>query len=74
MNGIIRSQNEQPITLQTQPEQVTFSPDPIDEIENATASLMPDGQLDPLQPDEIRDLVGYLMHRTQVTLPAGCSQ
>jgi hypothetical protein len=30
---------------------------------------MPEGLLDPLTPDEVRDLVAYLRHPTQVPLP-----
>ena len=32
---------------------------------------MPDGLLDPLTPDEVRDLIAYLAHPTQVPLPVG---
>ena len=32
-------------------------------------SLMPEGLLDPLNPAEVRDLIAYLMHRSQVPLP-----
>jgi len=31
---------------------------------------MPEGLLDALPPDQARDLIAYLMHRTQVPLPA----
>ena len=39
----------------------------------STSSLMPDGLLDPLKPDEIRDLIAYLSHPTQVPLPSEVS-
>jgi hypothetical protein len=32
-------------------------------------SPMPDGLLETLSADEIRDLIGYLSHPTQVALP-----
>jgi hypothetical protein len=32
---------------------------------------MPEGQLDPLAPEEVRDLFAYLMKKTQVPLPEG---
>jgi hypothetical protein len=31
--------------------------------------LMPDGLLDALKPDEVRDLIAYLAHPAQVPLP-----
>ncbi len=35
------------------------------------SSLMPDGLLDTLSATEIRDLIAYLSHPTQVPLPRG---
>ena len=35
-----------------------------------TDSLMPEGLLDPLSPEEVRDLFAYLMGHIQAPLPA----
>ena len=35
----------------------------------APISMMPEGQLLALQPDQVRDLIAYLMHPGQVPLP-----
>ena len=32
---------------------------------------MPEGQLDALTKEQVRDLIGYLASKTQVPLPAG---
>jgi mono/diheme cytochrome c family protein len=45
----------------------------IETIEVSSQSLMPDGLLQPLKPDQLRDLVAYLMTRSQVALPEGLS-
>ena len=34
------------------------------------ASMMPEGLLDPLSAEEVRDLVAYLASKAQVPLPA----
>lgn len=68
-NGIIASQTEKMVTLQTAKERLTISRTEIDEIVPSSLSLMPDGLLQPLTADQIRDLVAYLMSPTQVPLP-----
>jgi putative membrane-bound dehydrogenase-like protein len=69
LTGIIKSETPQAITVQTQNEQVIV---PKDEIESRAASplsMMPEGLLDPLRMDEVRDLVAYLASPVQVPLP-----
>jgi putative membrane-bound dehydrogenase-like protein len=69
INGIVTAQTPKTITLQTAKEAITVERSDIDEIAVSTLSLMPDALLQPLQPDQIRDLFAYLMHPTQVPLP-----
>ena len=69
LNGMVRARTDRTMTLQTQAEAVVLDRGDIEDVRPSSASLMPDGLLDPLSPDEIRDLVSYLMHRTQVPLP-----
>ncbi len=71
LNGIIRSKNDRTITLQTAKEQVVIDRSDIETSEVSSQSLMPDGLLQPLKPDQLRDLVAYLMTRSQVALPEG---
>ena len=69
LNGIIASQTEKIVTLQTAKDRLTISRSEIDEIVPSSLSLMPDGLLQPLSAEQIRDLVAYLMSPTQVPLP-----
>lgn len=69
LNGIVRSRNDKTLTLQSAKERITLELADIEEVKPSTVSLMPDGQLQTLTPDQIRDLTGYLMHPVQVPLP-----
>jgi putative membrane-bound dehydrogenase-like protein len=69
LNGLVRARTDRTLTLQTQNEALVLDRDEIEDVKPSNLSLMPEGQLDPLSREEIRDLVGYLMHRTQVPLP-----
>ena len=71
LNGLLRAPTERTITLQSQNEAVVLSRQEIEEIKPSPLSLMPEGQLDPLAPEEVRDLFAYLMKKTQVPLPEG---
>ncbi|MDX2035556.1 MAG: c-type cytochrome [Isosphaeraceae bacterium] len=66
LNGIITSKNERTITLQTQNEAIALDRSEIEELQPTNSSLMPDGLLEALKPDDVRDLFGYLMSRVQV--------
>ena len=69
LNGLVRRQTDRTLTLQTQTEALTLDREEIEEVKPSPLSLMPEGLLDPLGEDEVRDLIAYLMHRTQVPLP-----
>jgi putative membrane-bound dehydrogenase-like protein len=71
LNGLVRSPTDRTITLQSQNELVVLARKEIEQIAPSPLSLMPEGQIDPLTPDEVRDLFAYLMNRTQVALPEG---
>jgi putative heme-binding domain-containing protein len=71
LNGLILSQDDQRVVLQMAKEKITLLRTDIDEIKPTTLSPMPDAILQPLQRDQIRDLVAYLMSAGQVDLPAG---
>jgi putative membrane-bound dehydrogenase-like protein len=70
LNGLVRAKTEHTLTLQTQSEAVVLNRDEIESLQPSTLSLMPEGLLDPLSAEEVRDLIGYLMQRTQVSLPS----
>lgn len=68
LNGLVTSQDDDRVVLQTAKEKLTLMKNEIDEQKLTTLSPMPDGILQPLQPDQIRDLLAYLMSPTQVEL------
>ena len=69
LTGVISEQNERTLTLQTALEPVTLDRKQIEEIKQTNLSVMPDGLLQNLTAEQIRDLVGYLMSTEQVALP-----
>ncbi len=73
VSGVIGEQTDRTITVQTPVEKVTINRADIDEIQPSKLSLMPDGLFNALKPNEVRDLIGYLMSPQQVPLtsPAG---
>jgi putative membrane-bound dehydrogenase-like protein len=69
LSGVVVDRNDRTVTLQGIPDRVTLPADEIDEITLTDRSPMPDGLLDQLSDPQIRDLVAYLRHPTQVPLP-----
>jgi putative membrane-bound dehydrogenase-like protein len=69
LNGIVKEENDRAVTLQTQNEQVIVPKNEIDTRTQSQVSLMPEGLLDKLTKEEVRDLVGYLASPKQVPLP-----
>ncbi len=69
LNGLVVSQNAQTLTLRTATEQVTIAQEDIEHVKESTVSAMPDGLLQNLSEDQVRDLIAYLMSPVQVQLP-----
>ncbi len=69
VSGIIREQNDRSITIQTANERIILPREDIEEIKPSTVSMMPEGQLERLTPQEVRDLFAYLAASRQVPLP-----
>lgn len=69
MNGLIVSENDKVLVLQTATERKTINRDDVDEIVQTSKSPMPDGLLNNLTPEQIQDLISYLRHPSQVPLP-----
>jgi putative membrane-bound dehydrogenase-like protein len=66
LGGLVISRNEKTLELQTQSERLTIPVDEIDDVRLTTNSPMPDGLLTSLTPQQIRDLIAYLQHPSQV--------
>jgi putative heme-binding domain-containing protein len=71
LNGLIVERNANSLTLQLPNEKVTLAKGDIDDVKPATQSMMPEGQLEKMPKEDIRDLVAYLAAREQVPLPPG---
>ena len=68
ITGIIKQESDRAVTLQTQNEKITLPKNEIEDRQRLTVSMMPEGLLDPLGKDEVRDLVAYLASTRQVPL------
>ncbi|HVJ86986.1 MAG TPA: PVC-type heme-binding CxxCH protein [Caulifigura sp.] len=71
LNGIKTAETEKTLTLQQANAKTTIEKSEIDEIKPSNLSLMPDGLLKTLTDDDVKSLIAYLQHPTQVPLPAG---
>lgn len=69
LNGVVAAKTDRTITLKTMTETVAIDRADIKEKRESELSLMPEGLLDSLSPEQVRDLVAYLMHKTQTPLP-----
>ncbi len=70
VTGIERARSSTTVTLQTENELLTVPLGDIEELQLSELSAMPEGLLDALAPDEIRDLFAYLGSPAQVSLLA----
>ncbi len=71
LTGIVRKETPQAVTIRTVNDEVTVPAADIDSRKPTAVSIMPDGLLDALTDDEVRDLVAYLASPRQVPLPGG---
>ncbi|HEU0011275.1 MAG TPA: PVC-type heme-binding CxxCH protein, partial [Verrucomicrobiae bacterium] len=69
ISGIVLRENESTVTIQTQTGTVTLPRNDISSRTESTLSMMPEGLLEPLEPDDVLDLIAYLRSPTQVPLP-----
>jgi putative heme-binding domain-containing protein len=71
MTGIVKSQDENSVTIVTANETVTIPRNEIASLSKSQLSMMPDGLLDALSEQEVRDLIYYLSRPGQVPMAAG---
>jgi putative membrane-bound dehydrogenase-like protein len=69
VSGVIVDRTEKTLTIQTPTDQVNLAIDEITEQTLSQQSLMPDGLLQNTSPDQVRDLLAYLMSADQVDFP-----
>lgn len=68
LSGLITKETDSAVTLKTINDLVVVAKDEINQRKLSELSLMPNGLLEQMQPEEIRDLVGYLASPAQVPL------
>jgi putative heme-binding domain-containing protein len=69
LNGVLRDQPTCTVTIQSQTGLTTLERTEIESFQESALSVMPEGLLEALKPDDRRDLIGYLLHPRQVALP-----
>ncbi len=62
LTGLILERNERTITLATATDTTRIPSDEVSEIKESANSLMPEGMLQSLPPNDVRDLFGYLQY------------
>jgi putative heme-binding domain-containing protein len=67
-NGFVTAKSDRTLTLKTMTEKLTLDRGEITGIQELPQSLMPEGLLQSLGDTKVRDLLGYLMHPSQVPL------
>ncbi len=70
-NGLVTDETDRTISLQTATEKLSFDKEKIQSQKVTEKSPMPDGLLDALSIDEIRDLFYYLQQPTRITTDEG---
>jgi len=66
--GVIASQSDHTLTLRSLAEEATLEKSQVAETQTLPNSIMPEGLLNALTPEQTRDLIAYLMHPQQVPL------
>lgn len=69
LSGVASQANERTVSLRTLTEEMKLERSEIAKQEVSPVSMMPEGLILALQPDQVRDLIAYLMHPSQVPLP-----
>jgi putative membrane-bound dehydrogenase-like protein len=69
ISGILREQSPASVTIQTTTERIVIPREDIEQYKPSNVSMMPEGQLERLTPEEIRDLFSYLGAKKQVAMP-----
>jgi len=66
LSGVIASKTDRTLSLRTLTETLTLDQSEITQSETSPLSMMPEGLFLALQPEQVRDLIAYLMHPVQV--------
>ncbi|MGE5190920.1 MAG: PVC-type heme-binding CxxCH protein [Deltaproteobacteria bacterium] len=69
LTGLVVERTPARLTLQTATDRVTIPAEEIDEVKLSEVSIMPEGQLESLTKEQVRDFIAYLASQKQVPLP-----
>jgi putative membrane-bound dehydrogenase-like protein len=69
VSGIVTAETPDGVTVRTANETIVLPAADIESRKQTNQSIMPEGQFDVLKPDEVRDLIAYLISPHQVPLP-----
>lgn len=69
ITGIVVERTAARVVVQTATDRHTLSPDDVAGVKDTPLSIMPEGQLDALTREQVRDLVAYIGSKSQVPLP-----
>ena len=67
--GVVSAQTARTVTIRALTGSTTVERAEIKKMEQSAASMMPEGLMEALSETQVRDLIGYLMQKTQVPLP-----
>ncbi len=70
VTGILKRANESSLVLETENDTIVVPRRDVADAALSDVSMMPEGQLDPMSEDEVRDLVAYLRAPAQVPMRA----
>ncbi|MEX0701523.1 MAG: PVC-type heme-binding CxxCH protein [Planctomycetales bacterium] len=71
LQGIVVGSDANAITLQTAEQRVIVVREDIELSKRSSTSMMPEGQVEKMPLDDVRDLIAYLQSKRQVPLPDG---
>jgi putative heme-binding domain-containing protein len=71
LGGIVSQRGNGTVLLKQLTEETVVAREDIVKEDHSTASLMPEGLIQSLDPNQVRDLFAYLGHASQVPLPKG---
>jgi putative heme-binding domain-containing protein len=69
ITGIVVERTPARVVVQSATDRLTLSPDDVESVRDSPLSIMPEGQLDALTRQQVRDLFAYLTGKGQVALP-----
>ena len=70
LNGIVAAKTDRTLTIRSLTETLTIERSEVVSSETSAVSQMPEGLLESLSEQQVRDIIAYLRHPTQVPLPA----